>query len=62
MSSSLRFKKVDLIYARIAASLVVIMPTTAFFLRLYKDSLAEYVLSIIFIVIVVRSVVVGRFS
>jgi len=41
MSSSLRYKKVGVDYARVAAALVVLLPSSAFVARLYKDSLIE---------------------
>ena len=40
-SSSFLLKKVDVSYARVAAALVVLLPSSAFCLRLYKDSVAE---------------------
>jgi hypothetical protein len=40
-SSSFRYKKVDMNYARVAAALVVLLPSSAFLARLYKDMNAE---------------------
>ena len=42
MSSSLRYKKVGVDYARVAAALVVLLPSSAVVARLYKDSLVEW--------------------
>ena len=40
-ASSFRYKKVDMNYARVAAALVVLLPSSAFLARLYKDMNAE---------------------